>query len=519
MEGGKCIDFDECNLGFDRCHWTQECVNTDGTYTCECIDGYEKIDTRCVDIDECSDYHCGSHSICLNTMGSYYCDCHTGYKYDETDNAICVDIDECTSNTHVCHEHADCHNNGGSYTCECHRPGFIDGGNGHVCYDIDECVGLNNDCEEVCINTIGSFMCGCKHGFDMNPDKVCRMDECILGIHDCNPMATCVDTPLAFDCVCPDGYEGDGRECNNANECNIECNHWTHRPIDCPIEGHKCHAQANCTDTEGSYECVCNEGYGCKGRQSIYCPCDNIDECEFSHINDCVEHSNCTDTEGSYICQCLVGFTGDALDKCIDNDECENGDFDCVADNEVCENTIGSYRCACNPGYEKEFEDELCLDIDECLDISNCGLKANCTNSPGSYECNCFEGYEQNERGRCHDIDECLTSTNATETNNCHDDATCTNMPGSFKCKCHDGYEGDGVICEEVDLCANHTCGEEGTCISLFGSMPRFTCSCNKGYYDDSYVSIGPCKDKNECAINEHDCVEGTNTICENTVG
>ena len=35
------VDINECEKGTNRCQ--QECVNTDGGYTCECKRGYEKI--------------------------------------------------------------------------------------------------------------------------------------------------------------------------------------------------------------------------------------------------------------------------------------------------------------------------------------------------------------------------------------------------------------------------------------------------------------------------------------------
>ena len=33
-----CVDIDECALGTHRCQ--QDCVNTEGSYTCKCRDGF-----------------------------------------------------------------------------------------------------------------------------------------------------------------------------------------------------------------------------------------------------------------------------------------------------------------------------------------------------------------------------------------------------------------------------------------------------------------------------------------------
>ena len=39
-------------------------------------------------------------------------------------------------------------------------------------------------------------------------------DECAEDNNDCAEEAQCVDTVEGFECVCPDGYSGDGRTCS-----------------------------------------------------------------------------------------------------------------------------------------------------------------------------------------------------------------------------------------------------------------------------------------------------------------
>ena len=39
------------------------------------------------------------------------------------------------------------------------------------------------------------------------------VDECKSGNHDCNVNGTCLNTAGYFECVCNDGYYGDGRIC------------------------------------------------------------------------------------------------------------------------------------------------------------------------------------------------------------------------------------------------------------------------------------------------------------------
>jgi hypothetical protein len=41
--------------------------------------------------------------------------------------------------------------------------------NGRDCEDVDEC-GLDNVCSQQCVNTPGSFVCDCTHGYRLKPD-------------------------------------------------------------------------------------------------------------------------------------------------------------------------------------------------------------------------------------------------------------------------------------------------------------------------------------------------------------
>ena len=39
--------------------------------------------------------------------------------------------------------------------------------------DINECAGKNGGCEQICINTCGSFQCSCSAGFTLVSDVFC----------------------------------------------------------------------------------------------------------------------------------------------------------------------------------------------------------------------------------------------------------------------------------------------------------------------------------------------------------
>ena len=88
---------------------------------------------------------------------------------------------------------------------------------------------------------------------------------------------------------------------------------------------------------------------------------------------------SCTNSVGSYECVCKNGYewkdpTADWLDnECVDIDECSpkvtsdfNFDHNLCDANSLCVNTIGSYKCSCNLGFYWDEDSKKCKDYDEC---------------------------------------------------------------------------------------------------------------------------------------------------------
>ncbi|XP_078355396.1 signal peptide, CUB and EGF-like domain-containing protein 2, partial [Oculina patagonica] len=138
------------------------------------------------------------------------------------------------------------------------------------------------------------------------------LDECSVGTHNCHVDANCTNTKGSFYRTCHTGYSGDGVTCQDINECHV--NSLAQEHLD--EYSHNCHADANCTNTKGSYYCTCHTGYSGDG-----VTCTDVNECipdeisdEYLHLaHNCHLDANCTNTKGSFYCTCLNGYSGDGV--------------------------------------------------------------------------------------------------------------------------------------------------------------------------------------------------------------
>lgn len=160
-DGSSCEDMYECHdqYGNNCKRYGAMCVNTIGSYTCECNNGFEyKEGIGCIDINECADSSlndCPPPAICVNYYGYYFCKCKSGFEHKE--GIGCVKMNKCAdSSLNECHPLAICTSYYQSYTCTCPY-GYY--GDGRHC-EVNECQqGTPCTSNEECIKYVGSYSC------------------------------------------------------------------------------------------------------------------------------------------------------------------------------------------------------------------------------------------------------------------------------------------------------------------------------------------------------------------------
>ncbi|KAK4886874.1 hypothetical protein RN001_003145 [Aquatica leii] len=245
-----------CNV-LNNCHKNAQCIFelTVNNYQCVCNIGFEGNGYYCLETEvACNhDEDCDIHASCLynDNIRKSICVCNSGYQ-----------------------------GNGG----ECHRGG---------CSSNDQCP-PNEQCAYSSITQ--KYECTCKEGLDRDSQQQCVKLQGTCGGGICVENAECFfdDVQQISYCKCKADYEGDG-----ITECKP-------KPIDCSV-ANNCDPQAKCLYNQDieHFNCVCNDGYIGDG---LFCYVER--NCQ----NDpymCHPRAMCIRTANNkYVCECQPGFMG-----------------------------------------------------------------------------------------------------------------------------------------------------------------------------------------------------------------
>lgn len=161
------------------------------------------------------------------------------------------------------------------------------------------------------------------------------MEECATNAHKCTQSQNCINSIGTYECNCRTGYDFNGLgDCIDIDECFtgihqvIFNGHFRKISFE-EFFKHLCFqcGDSACENGDGDYFCRCDQEKGKSGDahspENVY-NCDDINECE-ADPNPCPQNSLCRDKQGGYECECSDGFKGDS---CIDIDECRDECFE-----------------------------------------------------------------------------------------------------------------------------------------------------------------------------------------------
>ena len=337
---GSGLESDQCS-----CSASNSTLNGDA---CECDAGYQLSDDEqsCEDVDECQENSddCNAESEeCVNNDGSFSCDCATGFSRDGTDDICkkdCLDGELLHSNNTHC---VSCSGPGSLLTndvCSCTNDanaGINSDGDGCICgahfkSNANNTACIPETCDDIDCSMIQDSECGIDSS---NNYAKCKCSNTTAPYTRASAGDDWADSGSIFF----DSNDADLSACFDSTPCEVDS---------CLTNQHCIKGETD--DKEPIAVCKCNVGYADENAlespaENNTLTCSDIDECDTGNNTCLVDSQTCTDTEGSYECNCADGFLSneDATTKlatpCI---ECSGPGSSAASGACACDSTVNS---------------------------------------------------------------------------------------------------------------------------------------------------------------------------------
>lgn len=256
------------------------------------------------DIDECADPHRCVNGHCLNTNGSYLCECDVGY----TDPLCSTLIPHCSWDT--CQNGGTCINRQGGHLCVCHM-GYT-GANCETRLDDVDLYKCTLQCENggICRNAL-TPKCECPPQYTGKRCEVEKPNPCAA--NECASGSLCVPNNdyHSYHCQCPSHMRGekcdlplqpcDYNPCMHG-VCRLNSSHSSSTEVTSTLWLNASHVSS--LTLLPTFHCKCFAGY--EGRL-----CERAtlsDHCQPN--NPCLNDGHCRSEANGYQCSCRRGFTG-----------------------------------------------------------------------------------------------------------------------------------------------------------------------------------------------------------------
>ncbi|KAL8586960.1 hypothetical protein ACOMHN_062371 [Nucella lapillus] len=380
--------------------------------------------------------------------------------------------------------------------CRCPE-GYM--GDGTSCYEKDECLQANR-CQQVCVNTVGSYTCACHSGYRLVQNGRCEdIDECQTNIHNCSRTQLCVNTVGSFICQCRPDFGG--KQCQKEVKYRyggqLKFSDLTSRNQGWSDNLLQMHSAAFMMMSD-KIEKVISSSLD----MTNYIQYVGIEVFDFKHIQTVRRRRSTGDMTPAMIGATFEVNTAqqeevtslqDAIlsgfdPACISNlcrlsvnasdasavlygvektNFCFQANYDlcqrertndCHNTTTVCVSVNGTNQCQCRPGYEVWSQyDNICVDQDECQMKTTqelCGMSAiltQCRNTDGSYYCVCPDSFQWSVvRMRCVEV---TLKDVCGQTTPCKNGAQCVNTVDAdrYACRCTDGWTGPDCSAEDAE--------------------------------------------------------------------